>query len=228
MKQAFAYYNENDPAAAQWLRNLIEAKLIPHGYVDDRDIRNVRGSDVREFTAVHFFAGIGGWAEALRLAEWPADRSVWTGSCPCQPFSSAGGRKGFSDERHLWPEFRRLIDECRPTIVFGEQVDEARAWLDGVCDDVEALGYAVRARILPAYCAGADHARERIYFACYTDSQGQSGRDVNGQMAGLPGYDRFARGMVPPNGIPDRMACLRAFGNAIHPAVAAEFVKLFV
>ena len=85
-----AYYNEIDPYAAQWLRNLIEAGQIAPGYVDERDIRDVSPSDLIGFTQHHFFAGVGVWSYALRLAGWPDDEPVMTGSPPCQPFSSAG------------------------------------------------------------------------------------------------------------------------------------------
>jgi DNA (cytosine-5)-methyltransferase 1 len=116
------YYNEFDAKAVAWLRELIAEKLIPPGVVDERSIVDVRPEDVRGHTQVHLFAGVGGWPLALKLAGWPDDRPVWTGSVPCQPFSVAGRRKGTSDHRHLWPEFARLIGQCRPRIVLGEQV----------------------------------------------------------------------------------------------------------
>ena len=119
------YYNENDNFAADWLEILIEKGRIPDGKVDRRSIVEVQSDDVRGFTQCHFFAGIGGWSLALQLAGWSPDRPVWTGSCPCQPFSQAGKQKGETDERHLWPEMYRLIKECRPEIVFGEQVASA-------------------------------------------------------------------------------------------------------
>lgn len=119
------YYNENDNFAAEWLENLIKTGRIPDGKVDRRSIAEVQADDVRGFTQCHFFAGIGGWPLALQLAGWSPDRPVWTGSCPCQPFSQAGKQKASNDERHLWPEMYRLIKECRPEIVFGEQVASA-------------------------------------------------------------------------------------------------------
>jgi DNA (cytosine-5)-methyltransferase 1 len=82
-----AYYNEIDPFAAQWLRNLIAAGHIAPGDVDERSIEDVHPSDLKPYAQCHFFAGVGVWSYALRRAGWPDDRPVWTGSCPCQPFS---------------------------------------------------------------------------------------------------------------------------------------------
>jgi DNA (cytosine-5)-methyltransferase 1 len=173
-----AYYNEIDPYAAQWLRNLIAAGHIAPGDVDERDIRDVRPDDLRDYTQSHFFAGIGGWSIALRLAGWPDDRPVWTGSCPCQPFSAAGGGKAADDERHLWPSWAPLIRECRPGTVFGEQVEAAIGWgwLDTVFADLEAQGYACGAAVLPACGVGAPHIRNRLWFVGTASSAG-SGRD---------------------------------------------------
>lgn len=108
-----AYYNEIDPYAAQWLRNLVAAVHIAPGDVDERSIEDVHPDDLKPYTQRHFFAGVGVWSYALRLAGWPDDRPVWTGSCPCQPFSAAGQAAGFDDERHLWPDFHWLIKERR-------------------------------------------------------------------------------------------------------------------
>ena len=117
-----AYYNEFDPKAAAWLRELIAQGHIAPGDVDERSIEDVTPNDLRGYTQCHFFAGIGGWAYALDLAGWPRDKPVWTGSCPCQPFSSAGKGSGFDDQRHLWPAWFHLINQCRPSIIIGEQV----------------------------------------------------------------------------------------------------------
>jgi len=138
-----AYYNEIDPYAAQWLRNLIAAGHIAPGDVDERSIEDVRPDDLRAYDQCHFFAGIGVWSHALRGAGWPDDRPVWTGSCPCQPFSAAGKGLGFDDERHLWPHWYWLIGECRPPVIFGEQVasKDVEPWIDLVHADMEALDY---------------------------------------------------------------------------------------
>ena len=168
-----ALYNEIDPFAAQWLRNLVEAGHITHGAVDERSVRDLAPADVTGPGQRHFFAGIGAWSHALRLAEWPDDVDVWTGSCPCQPFSAAGKRKGFDDDRHLWPAWFRLIRECRPAIVFGEQVasPDGLKWLDAVHADMEGAGYAFGAADLCAAGVGAPHIRQRLYFVAITDSE---------------------------------------------------------
>ncbi|EBG0005969.1 DNA cytosine methyltransferase [Salmonella enterica subsp. enterica serovar Newport] len=161
-----AYYNEIDSFAAQWLRNLIAGGHIAPGEVDERSIEDVTPDDLRGFTQCHFFAGIGVWSHSLRLAGWPDDKPVWTGSCPCQPFSAAGKGDGFADERHLWPHFFHLISECRPQHVFGEQVaaGNANAWFDLVQADLEGVGYAFGLVPFTSAGIGAPHIRERAYW----------------------------------------------------------------
>ena len=90
-----AYYNEIDRYCCDWLSNLIDAGHITPGKIDDRSIEEVSARDVAEYERIHFFAGIGGWELALRISGWQG--RVWTGSCPCQPLSSAGQRKGHVD-----------------------------------------------------------------------------------------------------------------------------------
>lgn len=167
-----AYYNEIDPFAAQWLRNLIAGGHIAPGEVDERSIEDVTPEDLRGFTQCHFFAGIGVWSHSLRLAGWPDDKPVWTGSCPCQPFSAAGKGDGFADERHLWPAFFHLISECRPQHVFGEQVaaGNANAWFDLVQTDLEGLDYAFGLVPFTSASIGAPHIRERAYWVANAGS----------------------------------------------------------
>ncbi len=239
----WAYYNEWEPYCAQWLRNLIAAGHIPAGEVDERDIREVSGDDLKGYGQIHLFAGIGGWGYAARLAGIPDDAPVWTGSCPCQPFSSAGQAKGLGDERHLWPAFRRLIAECRPARIFGEQVasKDGRWWLAGVRADLEHLGYAIGAANLCAAGVKAKHPRQRIFFVANASSPGLA--------RSVPHWTRLRSGSGTPStehnnislragicfepnsatlvridGLPRPVGQVRAYGNAIVPQVAAEFM----
>jgi DNA (cytosine-5)-methyltransferase 1 len=161
-----AYYNEIDLYAAQWLRELMKKGLIADGEVDTRSIVDIRPADLAGFTQCHFFAGIGGWSLAARLAGWSDERPLWTGSAPCQPFSVAGKGKAQADERHLWPVFFDLIRACRPAVLMGEQVAAAvgKDWLDGVCSDLEGIGYACGAAVVPACAVDAPHRRDRVWF----------------------------------------------------------------
>lgn len=161
-----AYYNEFDPKAAAWLRELIKEGHIADGDVDTRSITEVQPDDLEGYGQVHFFAGIGGWSLALRLAGVPDTDPVWTGSCPCQPYSSAGKQKGKEDHRHLWPDMFRLVRQRRPARVFGEQVAAAigHGWLDGVFADMEGEGYACGAVVLGAHSVGAPHIRQRVFW----------------------------------------------------------------
>jgi len=199
------YYNEFDSKAAAWLRELINDGLIAHGEVDERSIEDVLPSDVRRFTQCHWFAGIGVWSSALRGAGWPDDRRVWTGSCPCQPFSQAGKGAGVDDERHLWPAFFHLIQHGKPpgVPVFGEQVasKDGLAWLDLVQDDMEGAGYAFWPVDLSASGSGAPHIRQRLFFVARADgvilddsigsgSQGLAGNVGGGYESGWVGEDQ--------------------------------------
>jgi DNA (cytosine-5)-methyltransferase 1 len=203
------YYNEIDPYAAQWLRNLIAAGHIASGVVDERSICDVDSADLADFTQCHFFAGIGVWSLALRRAGWPDDRPVWTGSCPCQPFSAAGKRDGFSDERHLWPHLFRLIAQRRPPIVFGEQVAsrDGLEWLDLVQADLEGADYASAAVDICAAGVGAPHIRQRLYWVADADDARLEGRFAVRQRA-----DECAAG---PHGMADGLADADSAGEGV-------------
>lgn len=271
------YYNDNDPFAAQWLRNLIEAGLIPKGYVDERSITEVDPETLRGFTQCHFFAGAGGWSIALELAGWNPGRPVWTGSCPCQPFSLAGNGRGEKDERHLWPEFFRLIQECGPSTVFGEQVEseDGRHWLAAVRLDLEALGYAVGGADLCAASVGAPHVRQRLWWVADTDCPGRprqgspqptewrdsafasrdgkevpnpdkarwadaerrdgSPKQIGREISLSNDAGRWSQHWIPEpemvrvvHGVHANPRAVGAYGNAIVPQVAAEFIAAYM
>lgn len=200
------HYNEIDPFAAGWMRNLAAAGLIAPGEVNEQDIRKIKAATLDRFTQCHFFAGIGAWSYALRAAGWPDTLPVWTGSCPCQPFSSGGKGEGFDDSRHLWPAWFRLIRQCRPLTIFGEQVakKDGLAWFDVVSADLESLGYAVGAAVVPACGFGAPHARERLFFVA--DAQGAEPQGKRAQP------DRRQGGFAN-RGIAGRMADHRRSGR---------------
>ena len=287
------WYNDNDPFVAEWLRNLIAAGHLPDGIVDENPIQEIKPKDCAPTS--HFFAGIGGWAYALQFAGWPEGSPVWTGSCPCQPFSNAGKRCGTIDPRHLWSEWFRLIKKCHPPVVFGEQVasKDGYAWFDIVQADLEGLGYACGMVVSPAAGYGAPHIRHRIYFVAdaernYSGRKTQSanfgqseanrstdrigghgesslmadaesdglqrkvgsGDGKKGKVISTPSQygptsgfwanaewldctDRKARptqpGLFPlAHGVPSRVGRLRAYGNAIVPPQAAEFIRAYI
>lgn len=171
------YYNEIDLYCAQWLRNLMAEGLIPTGDIDTRSIEDVTPNELSEYDQCHFFAGLGGWPLALQLAEWPSDRPVWTGSCPCQPFSAAGKGLGFADERHLWPSWQHLIAQCGPPTIFGEQVasKDAEPWIDLVHADMEGMAYAFGCVAFPSASIGSPQIRDRNYWVAYADDTGFEG-----------------------------------------------------
>lgn len=178
-----AYYNEFDPKAAAWLRQLIKNNAIADGEVDERSIIEVQANDIRGFTQHHFFAKIGGWSYALRLAGWSDTRPVCTASLPCQPFSVAGAQKGVDDERHLLPHFIELVKQCNFQTIFGEQVPGAikHGWLDDLCTEMEREKYRVGQIVLTAAGEGAPHIRQRLYWVADSSKQRQSGQRELGQ-----------------------------------------------
>lgn len=192
------YYNDFEPAVCEWLGELMKDGLIPEGDIDGRSIKEVNARDLRGHSQCHFFAGIGGWAHALQLAGIPSTTKLFTGSCPCQPFSTAGAQKGINDERHLFPAWMRLIRELKPPVILGEQVAAAvgHGWLDVVCTELEAEGYAVGSAILGAHSVGAPHIRQRLYWVAdssnrwqlhnsRSDVEGTGTQDRQGRLAGF-------------------------------------------
>jgi DNA (cytosine-5)-methyltransferase 1 len=160
------YYNEIDKNACAILRELIRSNVISEGEVDDRSIADVESGDLSGYKQCHFFAGVGLWSVAARMAGWMDDRELWTGSCPCQPFSTAGTKVGVNDARHLWSHFLRVIRARRPFVVVGEQVagEAGYGWFDRVRFDLEGEDYASRCVDIPACAIDAPHQRSRLYW----------------------------------------------------------------
>ena len=220
------YVNEIDQYCAQWLQNLMDAGVLPPGHIDTRSIEDVTPNDLAGYTQHHFFAGLGGWIYALDLAGWPRDRPVWTGSCPCQPFSAAGKGTGFADERHLWPAWQHLIAQRKPATVFGEQVASKAVddWIDLVHADMEGLGYAFGSVSFPSAGVGAPHIRDRNYWLGHANGAGLEGHAGHGGAAGRQG----SRGSVAKAGLFGGLAdiasagCEARGGHRVRDDEAAE------
>lgn len=235
-----AYYNEIDPYAAQWLRNLIVAGHIADGDVDERSIVDVHPDDLKGYVQCHFFAGIGGWSYAARLAGWPDDRPLWTGSCPCQPFSVAGKGLGFSDPRHLWPWWQNLIEKRKPATLFGEQSSAAAQWIVLVRGELETMGYAVGALPIEAASAGAKHHRDRWWFVADAEWDEQPRKEPRGGASGRvgrviepfpwdePWESALSRFRAMGDGLPRSVGATDAARNAIVPQVAAQLIGAYL
>ncbi len=217
-----AYYNDIDPVSCDVLEELIKQGLIPDGVVDRRSIKDVTPADLAGFTQAHFFAGVGCWSVAARIAEWPDDLPLWTASAPCQGFSDAGKKKGFHDDRHLWPELFKLVEVCKPPLLAGEQVASplGRAWYDEVAADLESSDYAVRAIVATPIVVGSCQIRERIWFVARTAG-------VPAPRFAEPWGQPFSRPAEPEMGcvsygVAGRTDFLRLAGNSLDPFLAAE------
>ena len=106
---------------------------------------------------------------------------IITGGYPCQPFSVAGSQRGEKDKRHLWPDMFRIVKECKPTWVIGENVSvHIKICLDTVLHDLESEGYTVRAFSISASSVGANHQRERVWIIAYANMENtrQHGRRI--------------------------------------------------
>lgn len=245
------YYNEHDAWKAAQLRTMIGRNLIPDGVVDERDIKDVKPEELQGYTQHHFFAGVGGWSYALRLAGWPEDRRVWTASCPCSPYSRAGKMRGDEDSRDLWPVLFNLYREYSTITLLGEQVESAikLGWVDRLHSDLEAIGNSVGACVVGSHSVGKDHVRQRIYF--FTNPAGYGCERLlretetqvpkNRTSEALGTWNRFSHPfsnwrklLAEPHvvrmahGIPSTLDIrprLHAYGDAIDPQLAAEFIQ---
>ena len=133
---------------------------------------------------------------------------VLSGGFPCQPFSTAGLRKGTEDSRHLWPEMLRVVRECKPRWVVGENVRGLVNWSDGLvfetcCTDLEALGYSVQSFIIPACAAGnAPHRRDRVWIVAKNSDRDGRGSNKRKEEPNFRGFGDVSAGdneRIQPN-----------------------------
>ncbi len=131
----------------------------------------------------------------IRGLDGDSYRGVWllTGGFPCQPFSVAGKRLGASDDRALWPEMLRVIDQARPTWVLGENVPGIITLeLDRVLSDLERIGYACRPFVVPACALDAFHRRDRVWIVANA-VRGRTAEGL-GQLRGTQGSTEINQG----------------------------------
>lgn len=213
-------YNEIDHGAAAALQAVMEDGLIPAGRLDTRSIKDFTAHDFEGVHQFHTFAGAGGWAYAARLAGWPDWLPIWSGSCPCQPFSQAGKGGGVDDERHLWPDFFRVICAARPPVVVGEQVagKAGLAWFDGVRADLAAAGYACRVVDVPAASVDAPHIRQRLYWIAIRSDLLADAESIDGWR----GPERQGDGEEPAQGDGGYGHGSVAYGNGARSHAASQ------
>ena len=154
---------------------------------------------------------------------------VICGGFPCQPYSTAGKRLGEKDDRALWPEMFRLIQECKPNWVIGENVAGfINMGLDNVLSDLESIGYSARAIVIPACSVNRDHWRQRVWILADSMQRiGQVGRNASGSRReseqiswhGMGKEKASPRVVGRFDGIPNGMDRIRALGNAVVPYI---------
>jgi len=135
------------------------------------------------------FSEIDEFANKILKQDWPEvpnygdiknvpsiECDIITAGYPCQPFSVGGSQKAEKDDRHLWPEVLKVIQKCRPTWVFCENVyGHVKLGLDDVLDDLENNNYTTQPFIIPSLSKGADHNRRRVFIVAHTTSNGRNG-----------------------------------------------------
>jgi len=231
-----AAYIEIDPFPAETLRRLIASDMIAPGVVFECPIEDITPNELAQYTQVHAFAGIGIWSLALRMAGVSDDYPVWTASAPCQPFSVAGKGAGFVDERHVWPAFHWLAQQCRPKLILGEQVKNG-SWIDLAQADMEGLGYAFGCTALAACGTGAPFVGDRAYWVAASDWNEQSrqeprrweigrmGRFIEPVSQDTPWPTALAEFRVLDDGHSRCVGATDALRNGMHAPTVAAFIE---
>ena len=185
-----------------------------------------RWRDIRTLTGDDFFEKTG-----LRTV------TVLSGGFPCQPFSTAGKRRGKEDDRYLWPEMLRVIQEIRPAWVVGENVAGIVSMaLDTVLSDLESIGYACQALVIPACAVDAPHRRDRVAIVAYNShvriqgvravfeqvskpqfAEKVSDRDCDFTLSDTTWWNPEPKVGRVAHGVPARVDRLKCLGNAVVP-----------
>jgi DNA (cytosine-5)-methyltransferase 1 len=174
----------------------------------------------------------------------PDSIKLITGGYPCQPDSKQGKLLGKEDDRYLWPEMFRVVQEIRPDWILGENVaNHINMGLDGVLSDLESADYETRAFVIPACAVGAHHVRERVFVVAHSQRRELPGREVQGKCPETwPESEQQLSGLLPPdfqleiprpelygntNGVSRKLdaARLKALGNAVMPQVVYPILK---
>jgi len=158
---------------------------------------------------------------------------IVSGGFPCQPFSIGGQQQGTTDDRYLWPEMLRVIKELRPTWVIGENVAGiVEMALEEVCAGLEAEGYEVQPLVIPACAVNAPHRRDRVWILANTHRKGVEGQrkiskriETENKPSEISGWETKSPFCPVDDGVPGRVAMLKALGNAIVPQVAYEIMR---
>ncbi|ARF66692.1 hypothetical protein B7C51_01035 [Paenibacillus larvae subsp. pulvifaciens] len=128
---------------------------------------------------------------------------------PCQPFSHAGKRKGKEDDRHLWPEVARILQEIRPRWFIGENVaGHITLGLDDVLTELESIGYDTQAIVIPSCAVGAPHRRDRVFILGHTKCVRCCGESWGGQGKSLrTDIANWKKGLWPTPAAQDAKNC---------------------
>jgi DNA (cytosine-5)-methyltransferase 1 len=229
-------YTDIDPYCCEVLRARVADGGLLLGEVWERDIRTLTESELRPFTQIHLFCGIGGIPLGMQWAGWPADRSIVTGGFPCQDVSDAGERAGIHGERSgLYAEAVRVICLFRPDHAILENVSGLyRRGLGTVLGALAEVGYDAQWDCIPSAARGALHLRPRVWITAQrADAGGVRPQGIRATAKEPGAWEQLERLVqaelrvsVPAgtsggvaDGISGRMDRLRSLGNAVDPYV---------